>query len=141
MVFIALPALQRNQRDTQRKNDMARLNTAIENYKSNNKGSLPSMYTGGPRDGKVFDFVVQYLNADTGEFQDLNGKDYSFMVNQDSTTDNWIPAPYGQYNNTIIFLSMGGFKYDGSTRIKSGGKNNYTVQYNLEGGGVYCIAG
>ena len=40
MVFIALPALQRNQRDTQRKNDMARLNTAIENYKSNNKGSL-----------------------------------------------------------------------------------------------------
>ena len=30
MVFIALPALQRNQRDTQRKNDMSRLNTTID---------------------------------------------------------------------------------------------------------------
>jgi len=31
MVFIALPALQRNQRDTQRKNDMGRLSTALTN--------------------------------------------------------------------------------------------------------------
>ena len=38
MVFIALPALQRSQRDTQRKNDLARLNTALTSYQSNNKG-------------------------------------------------------------------------------------------------------
>jgi prepilin-type N-terminal cleavage/methylation domain-containing protein len=44
MVFVALPALQRNQRDTQRKNDMARLKTAIESYKANNRGQLPWTY-------------------------------------------------------------------------------------------------
>ena len=30
MVFLALPALQRSQRDTQRKNDMARLKAAYQ---------------------------------------------------------------------------------------------------------------
>ena len=34
MVFIALPTLQRNQRDTQRKNDLSRLKTALDSYKS-----------------------------------------------------------------------------------------------------------
>ena len=38
MVFIALPALQRNQRDTQRKNDMSRLSDAIKSWRSNNRG-------------------------------------------------------------------------------------------------------
>ncbi|MFZ1706834.1 MAG: prepilin-type N-terminal cleavage/methylation domain-containing protein [Candidatus Nanogingivalis sp.] len=32
MVFIALPALQRNQRDTQRKNDMSRVLSAVQSY-------------------------------------------------------------------------------------------------------------
>lgn len=42
MVFIALPALQRSQRDTQRKNDLSLLSTAIQNYASNNKGEYPA---------------------------------------------------------------------------------------------------
>ncbi len=41
MVFIALPTLQRNQRDTQRRNDLARLQTQITNWQSNNSGKLP----------------------------------------------------------------------------------------------------
>ena len=46
MVFIALPALQRSQRDTQRRNDLARISTGINNYQTNNNGKLPG-------DGKV----------------------------------------------------------------------------------------
>ena len=42
MVFIALPALQRSQRDTQRSNDIARVQTALNNYQANNRGALPS---------------------------------------------------------------------------------------------------
>ena len=37
MVFIALPALQRNQRDTARKNDAAAVAAAVNNYRSNNR--------------------------------------------------------------------------------------------------------
>ena len=40
MVFIALPALQRNQRDTQRKNDLNRELTAVRNYQANNKNQV-----------------------------------------------------------------------------------------------------
>ena len=42
MVFIALPALQRSQRDTQRKNDLSRTLTAVQSYQSNNRGQLPT---------------------------------------------------------------------------------------------------
>ena len=38
MVFIALPALQRNQRDTSRKNDVALVSSAIKSWRSNNRG-------------------------------------------------------------------------------------------------------
>ena len=37
MVFLALPALQRSQRDAQRKQDVAMVVTAMHNWKANNK--------------------------------------------------------------------------------------------------------
>ena len=40
MVFIALPAMQRNQRDTQRRNDYSMLSSAITSYSSSNQGKL-----------------------------------------------------------------------------------------------------
>lgn len=42
MVFIALPALQRNQRDTARKNDAGVVASAITNYTSNQRKPLRS---------------------------------------------------------------------------------------------------
>ena len=38
MVFLALPALQRSQRDAQQKQDVAMVVTALHNWKANNKG-------------------------------------------------------------------------------------------------------
>ena len=42
MVFLALPALQRSQRDTQRRDDMARFQAQIANYQTNNRGQVPN---------------------------------------------------------------------------------------------------
>lgn len=42
MVFIALPALQRNQRDTARKNDVSTIASAVTTYTSNNRGTFPT---------------------------------------------------------------------------------------------------
>ena len=44
MVFLALPALQRSQRDAQRKRDVAVIRAAVENYRSNNKGNIKTLY-------------------------------------------------------------------------------------------------
>jgi prepilin-type N-terminal cleavage/methylation domain-containing protein len=41
MVFLALPALQRGQRDNARKNDVSIVGSAATTYKSNNNGKLP----------------------------------------------------------------------------------------------------
>ncbi|MDB5166894.1 MAG: hypothetical protein JWN26_39 [Candidatus Saccharibacteria bacterium] len=42
MVFIALPALQRSQRDSARKSEVGTVASAITSYQSNNRGSAPS---------------------------------------------------------------------------------------------------
>ncbi len=42
MVFLALPALQRSQRDTQRRDDLARFAAQITNYQTNNRGKVPN---------------------------------------------------------------------------------------------------
>lgn len=41
IVFLAIPALQRNNRNTQRKTDVGRVYTLINDYVSNNNGTLP----------------------------------------------------------------------------------------------------
>lgn len=41
MVFVALPALRKGQRDTARKNDVSIVSTAVSNYVSANRGSYP----------------------------------------------------------------------------------------------------
>lgn len=42
MVFIALPALQRSQRDQARKNDVSTVASAITSFSSNNRGTFPT---------------------------------------------------------------------------------------------------
>lgn len=41
MVFLALPALQRSQRDTERRNKLGEFKTQITQYQSNNRGRVP----------------------------------------------------------------------------------------------------
>ncbi|HEX5456622.1 MAG TPA: type II secretion system protein [Candidatus Saccharimonadales bacterium] len=41
IVFLAVPALQRNSRNTQRKNDVSSIVGAVNEYTSNNAGTLP----------------------------------------------------------------------------------------------------
>lgn len=45
VVFMAVPALQRNSRNTQRKNDVSTLLGAIQEYSNNNNGAMPTAAT------------------------------------------------------------------------------------------------
>lgn len=56
MVFVALPALQRSQRDTARRNDMSRVDTSLVQYQTNHStdsNNLPS----GPSAWKGTDYI------------------------------------------------------------------------------------
>lgn len=71
MVFIALPALQRNQRDTQRRNDMNRIFTAVEEYQKHNSGNLPFTYANKKYS---FDkkFIKRYVDSSCSEMKTAN---------------------------------------------------------------------
>ncbi len=75
MVFLALPALQRSQRDTQRKNDIGRLKAAYQQYRANNKGGIPH---GGNYVEKWNNFMDNYMRSHGEEFKDPTGSDYHF---------------------------------------------------------------
>lgn len=45
IVFLAVPALQRNSRNTQRKNDVAGLLGGVAEYSNNNQGAVPATIT------------------------------------------------------------------------------------------------
>lgn len=62
MVFIALPALQRSQRNTRRRQDISRISTAVTQYlASNNK--LP-FWVDGSKNVIDYKFVTNYVESD-----------------------------------------------------------------------------
>lgn len=67
IVFLAVPALQRNNRNTQRTNDAARISGAINECLANNNGNLAVCGFGGAQFGNYIDVADnQQLIAGTG---------------------------------------------------------------------------
>jgi prepilin-type N-terminal cleavage/methylation domain-containing protein len=78
MVFIALPALQRSQRNTQRRDDYSMLVTAVNSYMSSNNGKIENLVMNGSKSGgadKRYSKLdpTRWINS-TGE--DPNGNPY-----------------------------------------------------------------
>lgn len=73
--FIALPALQRNRRDTQRRQDMARLQDALTRYKANNRKYPWNFYPDGSYDNRYAERVDDYIRS-RGFSQDQFITDY-----------------------------------------------------------------
>lgn len=128
MVFIALPALQRGQRDTQRRNDLNRAQTAVNNYQTNNRGALPSPSTDATWNSTIRD---QYLKANGDSFTDPAGTEYSFRVGGSvpGTFDGTSPGIYVTTNAVC----------NGEAVSTGKGANKVALQMKLEGGGIACV--
>lgn len=129
MVFIALPSLQRNQRDTQRRNDMSRLLTAVQNYQTNNNGNVPTFNTA---------FITNYLKVGGDSFTDPSGMDYSFVDTtactsstcaQKSTTTEAGQGKIHVYTNATC---------NGESPKYIAGARKVAFTIKLEGAGIYC---
>src|SRR6266536_271354 len=80
IVFLAVPALQRNQRDTQRRADAARAIAQLQNYQSNHNGTVPA------NQSEVDSFKAKYLSGNGSSFKDpLTGSDYD-LTRKDGTS-------------------------------------------------------
>lgn len=127
MVFIALPALQRSQRDSQRRNDVGTFISQLTQYSTNNNGGLPAS-------GSVDDFATSYLkwkNDDTGEFKDpKTGKGYTLVGGVEQPDQG--EMVYGGRNTTCDGEMV---KTLGATETNN---RQAAVAVALEGGGAFC---
>lgn len=129
MVFIALPALQRGQRDTQRKNDLSRVVSQVASYQSNNKGGVPVA------DATAFPaFVASYLSVNGDTFQDPNGSAYTYSYGASAT------APVFNTTTKVSEVRYATSARCGANGVVTGGgaANQIAVSIGLEGGGAYC---
>ena len=146
MVFIALPALQRNQRDTQRKNDLATFASALQNYAANNRGRYPS--TGGFRGGpvtssnapEVFQFATQYLDW-PGHGQAREDKGFV----DPSTSEGYAVFYAWPITKNMTTASPNHMNYSPNYRCPEPAStpkdtaNAISIWQKLEGGGINCI--
>ena len=142
MVFLALPALQRNQRDTQRKNDLSRLQTAVTSYTSNNRGSLPTAAAWGT-------LVNNYLSngaAGSDSFQDPAGANtttpsatYILTASGNGTTGVLAGAFSSVTNQNLIYYTIGATCGSGGGDTIAAGTRKVALRMYLEGGGIACV--
>ena len=140
MVFVALPALQRSQRDTARRNDMARVSTSLVQYQTNHSSSAsslpegPGFYVDGTNCGGSMvagEFIQGYMNSGTdptvNTFEDPDGALYSmFITNNLAKVDN---------------LSTNSTCEDVNAVLTGDATNGYTIGSEFKDHIVYVIPG
>ncbi len=149
MVFIALPALQRSQRNTQRRDDYSMLVTAVNSYMASNNGKLYNLVSSSPNSTDIKSLAPERWINSTGE--DPNGNKYQLKV------ANWNGWNQGGNNKTgklqelvtdaepgspvyiIIKANCGDTDANGDPAPKSDSSARAFAVYGyLEGGSVFC---
>ncbi len=156
MVFVALPAIQRTQRDAERRDDLGALLTAIQKYQNNNRGALPTTSataksvtwdttwtsTNKPDDGTWENLYYGFLGE---EFTDPHGENYTLVVKMcgatagqkcDGNINNLEEVSFND-NGFKIYVAVGA-SCDGSNAIGSNNPRKAVAVYKMEGPGVYC---
>lgn len=154
MVFVALPNLQRTQRDTQRRNDLDRLSTALTQYITNNNqlpnsGATHSAFEVSQAEfdeaqslDKWQTFALNYLLAGgEDEFQDPNGDPYKLeaVANTNTHPD----SLKNSFNGTGVMVVASGAKCGAEVEAQAfeaaSGNRRFAVAMRLEGNGIYCV--
>ena len=152
MVFIALPTLQRSQRDTQRRNDLARISTQISQYQTNNNGRLPAegkldpqkdstalptcSTSSGSTSSSAACFVRNYMNsvnAAENEFVDPDGWAYGLTI---EVLTNGTQGTANTFDHIVYIYEHA--KCNGEMAEYSSNARDYAIMYKLEGSGTYC---
>jgi prepilin-type N-terminal cleavage/methylation domain-containing protein len=122
IVFLAVPALQRSQRDQARRSDMGRLIAATQDWRGNHQGGLPTPNAA---------FATQIGTGSS--FDDPSGGTYSFVLSAADTT-----APTTPTNGQILYLTGRKCATNGDFTATGAGSRNIAYRILLESGDVYC---
>ena len=151
MVFVALPALQRSQRDTQRRDDMARFMSQLSQYQANNSGRIP-----GTTVAVWNTFVGNYLRSGGDTFADPDGTNYDVgyvcvlssasACNPAASTGTGVTSVLPNNNNMTwatgtqnhIYVYIGARCNGESITYVPNSPRQVAIRYKLEGAGIYC---
>lgn len=159
MVFLALPALQRSQRDSQRQRDVGMLTAKVQSYQQNNNGRLPvdgstpsqkdadeiELNEGWPCDNSTTGsnsavcFIRNYMNGATSkinEWIDPSGSSYGLNISS-MPKGGTKQLGNSDYDDHIVYLIKHA-RCDGGQAIYSENARDFAVMYKLEGAGTYC---
>ena len=132
MIFAALPALGRAQRDSRRRDDISILLRKIKDYQTNNRGMLPE---------NLKDFKEDYLG---NNFEDPLGEEYELEEKKcgNSNVGTECSESMTKTNPTFpngyqVFVHRQA-SCDGEKAVVSKNVRKIAIQYKLEGGGIYC---
>ena len=146
MVFIALPALQRSQRNTRRRQDMARILSAFNDFQANNNGKMPTS-------AQTNDFMNRYVGAANSDQRlDPDGTAYTLTFIGHVGTGSGDKADNSLYNGTtgtatpttptdqhIIYYWTNAKCGTSEGHVgKGNGDREIAIFYYLEGGAIYC---
>ena len=136
MVFIALPALQRSQRDTQRREDMSRFISQLAQYQANNNGKVPGE-SGTVNAAAYNTFITNYLKVGGDTFNDPStGNTYNVTGVKVCTSSNCSTSSASNNMGDIYVLTNA--TCDGETPVYVQGNRKIAVRIKLEGAGIYC---
>ena len=161
MAFIAVPSLQRSQRDNDRRDDMLTFVSEVKRYQTSNRGNLPGSgdtlpkqvvwssdwETTKPAANTWAGFYNSYLGK---MFIDPDGTNYRLSIVDCNakrvdanceggalTAINALKAStFSNNNHTMLVVARG--KCVGDNIVGSSSPRNLAVMYHLEGSGVYC---
>lgn len=164
MAFIAVPSLQRSQRDNDRRDDMLTFVSEIKRYQTSNRGNLPgsgdsdqtTIYVYGPGDKDAMPntwsaFYGSYLGD---RFVDPDGQMYTLKVMECKASRAERPCEsavidavntmrdnsFDNNNYTMLVVTRAkcGSVNDATNVVGSSSPRNLAVVYRLEGSDIYC---
>lgn len=137
MVFIALPTLQRNQRDAKRREDVLLLLENIKKYQQDNRGALPSVaddlagYNGNSfTDPSGGDYGVKIVACEGG----VDGGLCKDETNNEITTLQGLGPSSG--GRTMLVITQA--RCNGQEVVASSNPRRVAIIYKLEVAGVSC---
>ena len=147
MVFIALPQLQRSQRDSRRRDDILSFLETVKKYQTNNRGALPNFLGNSSQqiaeadkpDTTQKDTWQDFYNKYLGKsFIDPDGTAYVLnarkCVTSGSENCNYTKPEYVDHNLYVFTQAT----CNGEKAVTTSNPRNVAVMYKLEGAGVYC---
>lgn len=140
MVFIALPALQRSQRDTQRRDDMARFSSQLSSYQANNNGKTPGndyKTLTSKMKTEYTNFINNYLKAANDSFADPStGSDYTIKDVTICTKTACKQMSSSSNLGEISVYTNATCEGESPKYVQGDRKIAFTLK--LEGAGIYC---